>query len=82
MLADIEAHMRCIAAVCPQLQQHQALILLSSCLQRRRTAEDELNMRTVYSEGDLISVSVQPACTALSEEACVRAISLAVAWST
>lgn len=28
-----------------------------SMLQRRRTAEDELNMRTVYTEGDLISVS-------------------------
>ena len=26
-------------------------------MQRRRTAEDELNMRTVYAEGDLISVS-------------------------
>ena len=26
-------------------------------VQRRRTAEDELNMRTVYTEGDLISVS-------------------------
>jgi len=28
------------------------------CVQRRRTAEDELNMRTVYAEGDLISVSM------------------------
>jgi len=26
-------------------------------MQRRRTAEDELNMREVYTEGDLISVS-------------------------
>ena len=28
-------------------------------LQRRRTAEDELNMRTLYTEGDLISAEVQ-----------------------
>jgi hypothetical protein len=28
------------------------------CVQRRRTAEDELNMRAVYAEGDLISVSM------------------------
>ena len=27
-------------------------------LQRRRTAEDELNMREVYTENDLISVSL------------------------
>lgn len=30
-----------------------------SAVQRRRTAEDELNMRAVYTEGDLISVSFQ-----------------------
>ena len=30
-------------------------------MQRRRTAEDELNMRTVYAEGDLISVSTPDA---------------------
>lgn len=28
-------------------------------LQRRRTAEDELNMRALYGEGDLISAEVQ-----------------------
>lgn len=28
-------------------------------IQRRRTAEDELNMRSLYSEGDLISAEVQ-----------------------
>ncbi len=27
--------------------------------QRRRTAEDELNMRGLYAEGDLISAEVQ-----------------------
>ena len=26
-------------------------------VQRRRTAEDEINMRTIFKEGDLISVS-------------------------
>ena len=26
-------------------------------MQRRRTAEDEINMRTIFREGDLISVS-------------------------
>ena len=25
-------------------------------MQRRRTAEDEINMRTIFKEGDLISV--------------------------
>ena len=34
-------------------------------MQRRRTAEDELNMRTVYAEGDLISVSMLYASTAM-----------------
>ena len=29
-----------------------------TAVQRRRTAEDELNMREVYTEGDLISVSL------------------------
>ena len=28
------------------------------CTQRRRTAEDEINMRTIFQEGDLISVRV------------------------
>ena len=31
-------------------------------MQRRRTAEDELNMREVYTEGDLISVSPNSDC--------------------
>lgn len=30
--------------------------------QRRRTAEDELNMRSVFEEGDLISVRSHPLC--------------------
>ena len=33
------------------------LLTAKSCVQRRRTAEDELNMREVYTDGDLISVS-------------------------
>lgn len=32
--------------------------MLCRAVQRRRTAEDELNMRKVFREGDLISVSV------------------------
>jgi hypothetical protein len=35
------------------------LLLLICNLQRRRTAEDELNMRQLYGEGDLISAEVQ-----------------------
>jgi exosome complex RNA-binding protein Rrp4 len=35
-------------------------------LQRRRTAEDELNMRKVFREGDLISVSVTAASATAS----------------
>ncbi len=30
-------------------------------MQRRRTAEDEINMRTIFKEGDLLSVSFQTA---------------------
>lgn len=29
-------------------------------VQRRRTAEDEINMRTIFTEGDLISVRDMP----------------------
>lgn len=32
-------------------------------MQRRRTAEDEINMRTIFKEGDLISVSFQTAAS-------------------
>ena len=28
-------------------------------MQRRRTAEDEINMRTIFQEGDLISVRIR-----------------------
>ncbi|DBA68417.1 TPA: hypothetical protein ACH3X2_013719 [Trebouxia sp. C0005] len=47
------------------LRSRQAAALMLSAVnlpggvQRRRTAEDELNMRTVYAEGDLISAEVQ-----------------------
>lgn len=47
------------------LKSRQAAALMLSAVnlpggvQRRRTAEDELNMRTVYAEGDLISAEVQ-----------------------
>ena len=38
----------------------QCLAVLScSLLQRRRNADDELNMRFVYEEGDLIAAEVQ-----------------------
>lgn len=44
--------------------RRDAALLLSAVnlpggIQRRRTAEDELNMRAVYEEGDLISAEVQ-----------------------
>ncbi len=39
-------------------------------VQRRRTAEDELNMRTVYAEGDLISVSMLYAFAASTTTLC------------
>lgn len=45
---------------CHCLLAHQQQTLHTAALtavQRRRTAEDELNMREVYTEGDLISVS-------------------------
>lgn len=47
------------------LRSRQAAALMLSAVnlpggvQRRRTAEDELNMREVYTEGDLISAEVQ-----------------------
>ncbi|KAL3146314.1 hypothetical protein ABBQ32_003010 [Trebouxia sp. C0010 RCD-2024] len=47
------------------LKSRQAAALMLSAVnlpggvQRRRTAEDELNMREVYTEGDLISAEVQ-----------------------
>lgn len=47
------------------LKSRQAAALMLSAVnlpggvQRRRTAEDELNMRSVYTEGDLISAEVQ-----------------------
>lgn len=47
------------------LKSRQAAALMLSAVnlpggvQRRRTAEDELNMRAVYTEGDLISAEVQ-----------------------
>lgn len=42
--------------------RQEAALLLSAVnlpggIQRRRNAEDELNMRSVFQEGDLISVS-------------------------
>jgi len=44
--------------------RQQAQLMLSAVnlpggMQRRRTAEDELNMRTLFKEGDLISAEVQ-----------------------
>jgi exosome complex component RRP4 len=44
--------------------QQAAVLMLSAVnlpggIQRRRTAEDELNMRQLYGEGDLISAEVQ-----------------------
>ncbi|CAD7700637.1 unnamed protein product [Ostreobium quekettii] len=36
-----------------------AAVILPGGIQRRRTAEDELNMRGVFKEGDLISAEVQ-----------------------
>lgn len=43
--------------------RHEASLLLSAVnlpggIQRRRNAEDELRMREVFKEGDLLSVSV------------------------
>lgn len=42
-----------------QSTSHHQLHQTIYCVQRRRTAEDELNMRSLYSEGDLISAEVQ-----------------------
>jgi exosome complex component RRP4 len=41
----------------PSVNGSAALLCALDLWQRRRTAEDELNMRSVFREGDLISVS-------------------------
>ena len=56
--------MQCVVCIVRLIKKHSPSSYASKCLplsfawlQRRRTVEDELNMRGVYQEGDLISVS-------------------------
>jgi exosome complex RNA-binding protein Csl4 len=54
-----EGHSPRPAAACCCTRMSLLLLLMICDLQRRRTAEDELNMRQLYGEGDLISAEVQ-----------------------
>ena len=48
-----------VRSACVLAAQTSNMTLMCSLVQRRRNAEDELNMRFVYEEGDLIAAEVQ-----------------------